>query len=96
MTEPTLAEVMPKAVRFATIARLNGIDVSLTNIEKKLEKLDVIEKQLTTLDSRFFDSMRVVSANQSAFYSVGMVKIDTANPCIDGAFTSLITQIALG
>lgn len=56
-SEPTLADV---------IRRLDAI-------EKKVDKLDSIEKKLDTLDSRFFDfSMRFVSVNQSAFYSVAL------------------------
>lgn len=51
----------------------------LETIEKKLDKLDTIEKKLDTLDSRFFEfSMRVVSANQSAFYSVGLALLSAA------------------
>lgn len=62
-TEPTLTDVVRK----------------LEVIEKRLDKLDAIEKKLDTLDSRFFEfSMRVVSVNQSAFYSVGLALLSAA------------------
>ncbi len=64
------------------LVRLEAIDKKLERldgIEKKLEKLDAIEKKIETLDSRFFDfSMRIVSANSSAFWGVGIALLSAA------------------
>lgn len=56
-TEPTLANV---------VQQLTVIQQEQAEIKKEVI---AIRQQLDKLDSRFFDfSMRVVSANQSAFY----------------------------
>lgn len=62
--------------------RLEAIDKKLERLEtidKKLERLDVIEKKLETLDSRFFDfSMRVLTVNSSAYWSVAIALLSAA------------------
>ena len=64
-SEPTLMDV---------ISRLDAIekkaDARLDVIEKKI---DAVDKRLETLDSRFYDfSMRIVTTNQSAFWSISI------------------------
>lgn len=64
------------------LVRLEAIDKkleSLDDIEKKLEKLDAIEKKIETLDSRFFDfSMRVLTVNSSAYWTVAIALLSAA------------------
>lgn len=62
---------------------LTDISLALNEIQKRLDvidgKLNAIEKRLDTLDSRFFDfSMRIVSANRSAFFGVGIALLSAA------------------
>lgn len=66
-TEPTLANV---------VQQLTAIQQEQAEIKKEVV---AIRQQLDKLDGRFFDfSMRVVSANQSAFYSVGLALLSAA------------------
>lgn len=65
MSEPTLKDIAEQ---------LSAMQREQTEIKKDLT---TIKQQLEKLDSRFFEfSMRVVSANQSAFYADGKLKND--------------------
>lgn len=57
-SEPTLTDVLQK----------------LEAMERRIDqRLEAIEKRLDTLDSRLFDfSMRIVTTNQSAFWSISI------------------------
>lgn len=75
MSEPTLTDIAQQLTDFRTDTqhRLDVIDKRLDVIDKRLEKLDIIEKRLDTLDGRFFEfSMRMVTTNQSAFWSISI------------------------
>lgn len=81
MSEPTLTDIAQQLTDFRadTQHRLDVIDKRLDVIDKRLEKLDIIEKRLDTLDGRFFEfSMRIVSANSSAFWGVGIALLSAA------------------
>ncbi len=64
------------------MARLEAIDKKLEKldvIDKRLENLDAIEKRLEKLDDRMFDfSMRVVTVNSTAYWSVAIALLSAS------------------
>lgn len=71
-SEPTLTDIAQQLTDFRndTRTRLDAID---TKLQLHGEILGRVEKRLDTLESRFFDfSMRIVTTNQSAFWSISI------------------------
>jgi len=78
MSEPTLTDIAQQLTDFRTDTnhRLNAIE---TKLQLQGETLGKIEKRLDTLDSRLYDfSMRVVTTNQSAFWSISIALLSAA------------------
>ena len=72
-TEPTLAEIAQQLteMRSYTKEQFAETRAEIAQLKATVEKLD----------SRLFDfTMRVVSVNQSAFYSVGLAILSAASP----------------
>lgn len=78
MSEPTLTDIVQQLTDFRndTRTRLDMID---TKLQLHGEILDRVEKRLDTLESRLFDfSMRIVTTNQSAFWSISIALLSAA------------------
>ena len=76
-SEPTLTDIAQQLTDFQndTRTRLDAID---TKLQLHGERLTRVEKRLDTLDSRFYDfSMRIVTTNQSAFWSISIALLST-------------------
>ena len=77
-SEPTLTDIAQQMTDFRndTRTRLEAID---TKLQLQGEILDRVEKRLDTLESRLFDfSMRIVTTNQSAFWSISIALLSAA------------------
>ena len=77
-SEPTLTDIAQQLTDFRndTRTRLDAID---TKLQLHGEILNRVEKRLETLESRFFDfSMRIVTTNQSAFWSISIALLSAA------------------
>ena len=71
MSEPTLTDIAQQLSEVKT-------DLSSFRAETAQE-FEKINKRLDTLDNRFFEfSMRIVSANSSAFWGVGIALLSAA------------------
>lgn len=85
MSEPTLTDIAQQLTDFRneltdfrndTRHRLDTID---TKLQSQGEILGRVEKRLDTLDSRLYDfSMRIVTTNQSAFWSISIALLSAA------------------
>ena len=76
--ESTLADIAQQLTDFRndTRTRLDAID---TKLQLQGEILNRVEKRLETLESRFFDfSMRIVTTNQSASWSISIALLSAA------------------
>lgn len=73
-SEPTLTDISKALQEIKQV--LADTTVALKEIKQTQEET---KKRLETLDSRFFDfSMRIVSANSSAFFGVGIALLSAA------------------
>lgn len=78
MSEPTLADIAQQLTDFRVEIKQ---ELELVKQELKNLTLSVTEtnKRLDTLDSRLFDfSMRIVTTNQSAFWSISIALLSAA------------------
>ena len=77
-SEPTLADIAQQLTDFRNDTRTR-LDVIDTKLQLQGEILNRVEKRLETLESRFFDfSMRIVTAPQSAFWSISIALLSAA------------------
>lgn len=78
MSEPTLTDIAQQLTDFRTDTQ-HRLDAIGTKLQAQGETLNKIEKRLDTLDSRLYDfSMRVVTTNQSAFWSISIALLSAA------------------
>lgn len=71
-TKPTLADIAQKIIKLRSYTKEQFAETR-TGIAQ-------LEATVEQLDSRFFDfTMRVVSVNQSTFYSVGLALLSAAS-----------------